>query len=317
MRSPCSTRARNARSAPAAAADWQPTGLATGITYTDIFCGFGGSSIGLENAGMTLVLGANHWAKAIETHALNFPNADHLIADLSNYDMRRLPHTDVLWASPICTELSPAGGTRRRSSQLSLLEPEGHVPTAALERTRATFWDVVRATEVHRYKIILIENVVEAASWELLDIWLAAMDTMGYDHQFISVSSAHIGDDTNPHAPQWRDRLYILHSGVIAHHRHSAPAAGLVSRVRRDQPRRSILEATGPPPHWKVAATSTCTAAPMVGAGTASSNRSCGPPPSLSTGSDLGQRIGDRAKPLAAAPSAASAPGSPSSPNPP
>ncbi|MGV7451256.1 hypothetical protein PJH53_29460, partial [Mycobacterium kansasii] len=34
--------------------DWQPTGLATGITYTDIFCGFGGSSIGLENAGMTL-----------------------------------------------------------------------------------------------------------------------------------------------------------------------------------------------------------------------------------------------------------------------
>lgn len=87
--------------------DWQPSGLPTGITYTDIFCGFGGSSIGLENAGMTLALGANHWPKAIETHALNFPNADHLIADVSNYDMRRLPDTDVLWASPICTELSP------------------------------------------------------------------------------------------------------------------------------------------------------------------------------------------------------------------
>ena len=191
--------------------DWQPTGLPTGVTYTDIFCGFGGSSIGLENAGMTLVLGANHWAKAIETHALNFPNADHLIADVSNYDMRRMPHTDVLWASPICTELSPAGGTRRRTAQLSLLEPEGHVPKAALDRTRATFWDVVRATEVHRYKIILIENVVEAASWELFDIWLAAMDKMGYNHQFISVSSAHIGDDANPHAPQWRDRLYIVY----------------------------------------------------------------------------------------------------------
>jgi DNA (cytosine-5)-methyltransferase 1 len=194
--------------------DWQPTGLPTGITYTDIFCGFGGSSIGLENAGLTLVLGANHWAKAIETHALNFPNADHLIADVSNYDMRRMPDTDVLWASPICTELSPAGGTRRRSAQLSLLEPEGHVPTAALDRTRATFWDVVRATEVHRYKIILIENVVEAASWELFDIWLAAMNKMGYNHQFISVSSAHIGDDANPHAPQWRDRLYIVFTSV-------------------------------------------------------------------------------------------------------
>ncbi|MCA2304814.1 DNA cytosine methyltransferase [Mycobacterium intracellulare] len=198
----------------AAHTDWQPSGLATGITYTDIFCGFGGSSIGLENAGLTLSLGANHWQKAIETHALNFPHADHLIADVSNYDMRRLPDTDVLWASPICTELSPAGGTRRRNAQLSLLEPEGHVPTAALDRTRATFWDVVRATEVHRYKIILIENVVEAASWELFDIWLAAMDKLGYKHQFISVSSAHIGDDTNPHAPQWRDRLYIVFTAV-------------------------------------------------------------------------------------------------------
>jgi DNA (cytosine-5)-methyltransferase 1 len=114
--------------------------------------------------------------------------------------MRRLPHSDVLWASPICTEVSPAGGRRRNTAQLSLLEPAGHVPTAALDRTRATFWDVVRATEVHRYKVILIENVVEAASWELFDIWLAAMDKLGYQHQFVSVSSAHVGDETNPHA---------------------------------------------------------------------------------------------------------------------
>ena len=53
-------------------------------------------------------------------------------------------------------------GRRKHSAQLSLLEPAGHVPTAALDRTRATFWDVVRATEVHRYKVVLVENVVEA-----------------------------------------------------------------------------------------------------------------------------------------------------------
>lgn len=199
----------------AAQTHWQPSGLPTGITYTDIFCGFGGSSIGLENAGLELALGANHWDKAIATHALNFPAADHIIADVSNYDMRRLPDTDILWASPICTELSPAGGKtgskqRRARAQLSLLEPSGHVPTPALDRTRATFWDVVRATEIHRYKAIVIENVVEAASWELFDIWLAAMEKLGYNFQFISVSSAHVGDDTNPHAPQWRDRLYVL-----------------------------------------------------------------------------------------------------------
>jgi DNA (cytosine-5)-methyltransferase 1 len=190
--------------------DWRPSGAPTGITYTDVFCGYGGSSIGLENAGLQLLLAANHWDKAIETHALNFPDADHLIADVSNYDMRRMPKTDVGWFSPICTELSPAGGRRRNTAQLSLLEPAGHVPTAALDRTRATFWDVVRATEVHRYKVVIIENVVEAAAWELFDIWLAAMDKLGYRHQFVSVSSAHIGDSENPHAPQWRDRLYIV-----------------------------------------------------------------------------------------------------------
>jgi DNA (cytosine-5)-methyltransferase 1 len=194
----------------AADSDWRPTGERTGITFTDIFCGFGGSSIGLENAGLSLSLGANHWDKAIATHALNFPDADHLIADVSNYDMRRLPTSAVLWASPICTELSPAGGRARRQQQLSLLELAGHVPTAALDRTRATFWDVVRAVEVHRHKVVVIENVVEAAEWELFDVWLSAMDTLEDNHQFISVSSAHIGDDTNPHAPQWRDRLYIL-----------------------------------------------------------------------------------------------------------
>lgn len=181
------------------------------ITYTDIFCGAGGSSIGLTEAGLELRLAANHWARAIETHSANFPYAEHLTADVSNYDMRRLPHTDILWASPICTEISPAGGKGRRpKGQLDLLEEAGHVPKAGMERTRATFHDVIRATEVHRYKAIIVENVTEAADWELFDWWLSGMLLLGYEVQFISVSSAHIGGEDNPYAPQWRDRLYMV-----------------------------------------------------------------------------------------------------------
>lgn len=181
------------------------------ITYTDVFCGAGGSSIGLTEAGLELKLAANHWARAIETHSANFPDAEHLTADVSNYDMRRLPHTDVLWASPICTEISPAGGRARRApGQLDLLEESGHVPKAGLERTRATFHDVIRAAEVHRYKAVIVENVTEAADWELFDWWLQGMLLLGYEVQFVSVSSAHVGGDGNPHAPQWRDRLYMV-----------------------------------------------------------------------------------------------------------
>jgi DNA (cytosine-5)-methyltransferase 1 len=183
------------------------------LTFTDIFCGAGGSSTGLVNAGFELKLAANHWQRAIETHAANHPAADHLCADVNNYDMRRLPATDILWASPICTELSPAGGRRRRSAagagQLGI-EEFGPVANGAFERTRATFWDVIRATEVHRYRAVLVENVMEAADWELFEIWLAGMRTLGYNIQFVSLSSAHAGDDTNPAAPQWRDRIYIV-----------------------------------------------------------------------------------------------------------
>lgn len=180
------------------------------ITFTDIFCGAGGSSNGLVAAGLELKLAANHWQRAIETHAANHPDADHLCADVNNYDMRRLPKTDILWASPICTEISPAGGRRRTKGQMSLLE-YGSVPDTAWERTRATAYDVIRATEVHRYKAVLCENVVEfAADWELFDWWRTGMEMLGYNSQIVSVSSAHIGGDGNLPAPQWRDRIYIV-----------------------------------------------------------------------------------------------------------
>lgn len=186
------------------------------LTFTDIFCGAGGSSIGLAAAGFQLKLAANHWDRAITTHSANFPDAEHLCADVSNYDMRRLPRTDVLWASPICTELSPAGGRRKDRGQgdlLAELNEGGYVAPAALERTRATFHDVIRATEVHRYSAVLVENVTNVASdWELFDWWVSGMCSLrpGYNVQYVSVSSAHVGGEGNPHAPQWRDRLYLV-----------------------------------------------------------------------------------------------------------
>ncbi|GAA2219798.1 DNA cytosine methyltransferase [Streptomyces indiaensis] len=182
------------------------------LTFTDLFCGAGGSSTGLVAAGLELRLAANHWKRAVETHAANHRDADHLCADINNYDMRRLPRTDILWASPICTEISPAGGRRRTHGQLALdLEEYGRVEDAGWERTRATAYDVIRATEVHRYKAVLCENVLEfAVDWELFDWWRKGMEMLGYRSQIVSVSSAHIGGADNAPAPQWRDRIYVV-----------------------------------------------------------------------------------------------------------
>ncbi len=185
------------------------------VTFTDSFCGFGGSSQGLTEAGLELVWAANHWDRAIETHAANFPNADHFQGDLSGFDMRRMPRADVAWLSPECTWHSPAGGRKRVRAELDLFDD--YVPDAAGERSRATMWDVVRAAEAKQFKVVIVENVVEVTSWPLFDSWLGAMAALGYSHQIVCVTAAHIGGELNPYAPQWRDRIYFVFAarGVV------------------------------------------------------------------------------------------------------
>ena len=78
----------------------------TGQTATDFFCGMGGSSTGLTRAGFTVDLAANHWGRAIETHSANHPTTEHLLGDIQAVDLRYLPRTRILWASPICTEIA-------------------------------------------------------------------------------------------------------------------------------------------------------------------------------------------------------------------
>lgn len=213
----------------------------------------------------------------------------------------------MLWASPICTESSPAGKRRGRKKagrgQLDLLA-DGPVAQAGFERTRATFHDVIRATEVHRYAVVLVENVPDVAEeWELFDWWVKGMTQLrpGYHVQYISVSSAHIGGPFNPWAAQWRDRLYLAFTrsditppdldprplawcaecgqDVAARQSWRKPGARRIGRYRRQYDyrcpnttcRHALLE-----PYVLPAAT-------------------------IIDRTDLGQRIGDRTRPLAAA----------------
>lgn len=172
-------------------------------TVTDLFCGAGGSSIGLVGAGLELRLAANHWARAIETHAANFPGADHMCADISQVDPRRVPSTEILWASPECTHHSQA---RTKRHVPDLFDPAGD---PAAERSRATMWDVPRFAERHRYRVVLVENVVEVTKWVMWPAWVQAMQLLGYEVRVVSLNSmvAWSGRDA---APQSRDRVYVV-----------------------------------------------------------------------------------------------------------
>jgi len=182
------------------------------VTVTDLFCGAGGSSSGaLAVPGVVVRMAANHWRLAVETHNTNHPGTDHDCADLSQVDPRRYPRTDVLWASPSCTNHSQAKGKKRAGGQGDLFEQP--LSDEAAERSRATMWDVVRFAEHHRYAGIVVENVVDAAKWVLWPAWRAALDSLGYCVHVVYLNSMHAQALGAP-APQSRDRLYVVaHTG--------------------------------------------------------------------------------------------------------
>lgn len=184
------------------------------VTMTDLFCGAGGSSSGAFDVGVTVRMAANHWQLAVDTHQSNHPAADHDCADVSQVDPRRYPATDILWASPECTNHSLARGQRRAARQPDLF---GQVlPDEAAERSRATMWDVPRFAEAHRYAAVVVENVPDAAKWSPFPAWLHAMATLGYAHQVVWLNSMHAQARGLP-APQSRDRMYVVfHRGARA-----------------------------------------------------------------------------------------------------
>jgi DNA (cytosine-5)-methyltransferase 1 len=171
-------------------------------TVTDLFCGAGGASEGARRAGAVLRLGLNHWNRAVETHNANFPDADHDCTDASACDPRRYPSTTIFIGGPECTNHSLSKGKgRHNNGQLSLLT----APLPEEDRSRATMWDVPRFAEIHKYEILVVENVVDARYWGLWDAWIHAMDLLGYKHRCLYLNSMFF-----PPTPQSRDRLYVV-----------------------------------------------------------------------------------------------------------
>ena len=183
------------------------------ITVSDFFCGAGGSSTGITQVpGMEVKIAANHWDLAIETHNTNHPTVDHAICDLHVVDPRLFPRTDVLWASPECTAWSQAGAAHNRPSiEEGLFEDP--LSDDAKRRSRLLMFDVPRIADHHRYRTIVVENVVDIATqpryanaWRE---WQRDMRNLGYRLRIVSLNSMHAQAHGLP-APQSRDRLYIV-----------------------------------------------------------------------------------------------------------
>lgn len=103
-----------------------------------------------------------------------------------------------------CTNHTLAKGKQRKNiNQIDLWGNDKVDPSE--ERSRATMWDVVRFSEHHRYKMVIVENVVDIRYWALFESWIHAMHALGYDHQAVYFNSQFA-----PPTPQSRDRVYVV-----------------------------------------------------------------------------------------------------------
>lgn len=169
-----------------------------GPDATDLFSGGGGATEGLTQAGVSVVVAANHWPLAVATHQLNHPDTEHRTANLSEVDWRTFPSTQILWASPSCTGHAPAGGRKRPPA-----EAERRRDTAAAI-DRATAFAVIAAAEVNAYLVIIVENVPEFRDWSLYPWWLSGLHALGYTTRELVLDAADYG-----HA-QRRRRLFVV-----------------------------------------------------------------------------------------------------------
>lgn len=195
------------------------------LVAVDLFSGFGGLTKGIELAGFTTIMAANHNAYKTSVHEANHPHAEHWIADLVNPDSadyhsaRDLPAGDLLVAGVTCTNHSQANTKKAYAQGLSLFDLEDsefEERVTRSERDRATANCVLAYADQHRPRLILIECTTELVSWgpaipgkpkvgdgSTYRWWLKRFDKLGYQHKVLYLNSQFFG------VPQSRDRLYI------------------------------------------------------------------------------------------------------------
>lgn len=167
------------------------------------FCGGGGSSMGIEDAGLRVDFAMNHDAAAIAMHMANCPQALHFRADIWHVRPSTvLPGRPIrfMWFSPDCKHFSKAKGGKPVEKKI-----------------RDLAWIIVLWIKERRPDVIVMENVVEFETWGPLDAdgkpikerqgeyfraFCKEIRKQGYDLGFKKIASYKHGDPTT------RERLF-------------------------------------------------------------------------------------------------------------
>jgi DNA (cytosine-5)-methyltransferase 1 len=175
-------------------------------TAVDLFCGAGGLSLGLRDAGFNVLVGADSDPVAMETHAGNLGGLGWTgdLTDpaefLEHLDQWGVGSVDLVAGGPPCQPFSRAGSAKIRdlvrSGERAEVDP------------RASLWNSFMAVvEKLRPAAVLIENVPDLPSWDngaVLIGFFEALRSLDY------AVDARVLDAYRHGVPQHRARLFIV-----------------------------------------------------------------------------------------------------------
>ena len=175
-------------------------------TAIDLFCGAGGLSLGLHDAGFTVLVGADSDPFSVETHTGNLgglgwsgdlTDPAEFLEHLEQWGIRSV---DLIAGGPPCQPFSRAGSAKIRSLVRSGERAE--------DDPRASLWNSFMAVvERLRPTAVLVENVPELPSWDngaVLIGFYEALRDLGYR------VDARVLDAYRHGVPQHRARLFIV-----------------------------------------------------------------------------------------------------------
>lgn len=188
----------------------------------DLFCGPGGLSQGLEQAGFQSVVGVDLHEPSVETFRQNHPHAHTILGDIRRINKREDDARPIL---EVIEDDEVAKGTLLGEvAKQALGEEELHLLTAGIpcqgfsianrkqhdeDERNYLFEEFIRATKILTPQFILIENVSTmkaAKDGEFVDSIVECLERLGYRVDYRVLNAADYG------VPQSRDRLFFLGS---------------------------------------------------------------------------------------------------------
>ena len=172
----------------------------------DIFAGAGGLSLGLEEAGFSVIVAADHEQTALETHSHNIggltwcgdlENAGEFISQLERWGICSV---DLVAGGPPCQPFSRAG-----TPKIANLVRIGDRRPGD---NRTTLWrSFLRVIDHLNPRAVLLENVPDFARRQhgsTLTALLSELETRGYQTHVNLLESWRYG------VPQLRERLFVI-----------------------------------------------------------------------------------------------------------